>query len=204
MDHEVYTIGYGNRSVEQFVDLLLRYKIEVVCDVRSTPYSRRFPDFGREQLRNSLKHARIKYLFLGDELGARPSDPEMYLNGKASYSAMSRSSKFISAIERVNEGSRNHVVAIMCAEKDPLDCHRAILVAPNLQLAGSSIKHIDSRGNIETQSGLEHRLLKVYGLDQVALFDKAESSATLRDAYCRRGEDLAYDVDAAYRAKPSA
>ncbi len=201
MDHEIFTIGYGNRTMTDFVGLLIRYGIEVVCDVRSSPYSKHYPDFSRQPLQETLKASNVKYLFLGMELGARPKDQNLYCNGKASYEAMAQSPQFKSALQRVKAGSETHRIALLCAEKEPLDCHRAILIAPRLSSDGVLVRHINSQGEIESQASLEKRLLKRYGLEQVSLFNDRSASQILNDAYKRRGEDLAYDVDAAYRAR---
>src|SRR5450755_2192905 len=132
----LFTIGYGNREFEDFVSLLRRYEIEIICDVRSTPYSARYECFNREVLQQALREYAIQYLFLGELLGARPSDPDMYINGRASYEAMERSSAYSHGIERLETGMERYRVAVMCAEKDPLDCHRAVLVGRMLSEDG--------------------------------------------------------------------
>lgn len=101
---KAFTVGYGNRDFEQFVNLLKENLIEVVCDVRSSPYSKRFGNFNRETLQISLQSFLIKYVFLGDSLGARPSDPEMYINGRASYEMIEKSSNYAQGIERLELG----------------------------------------------------------------------------------------------------
>jgi uncharacterized protein (DUF488 family) len=198
---ELFTIGYGNRTVEEFMRLLAQYQIDTVCDVRSIPYSKRFPAFGRELLCKSLSDRGIEYIFLGDELGVRPSDPKLYAAGRASYEAMSKSEPFNRGLQRLAAGTRTRVIALLCAEKDPLDCHRAILIAPLLRSREYVVKHIDARGKIETQSALEHRLLRCYGLDQPSLFATGDDGGAVGDAYHRRGEELAYDIDAAYQGR---
>lgn len=195
----LYSIGYGNRPLDEFIRLLNHYSIGVVCDVRSTPYSGRFPEFSREPLQLALNHQRIRYMFMGDVLGARPSDPDCYENGRASYAAMARSSAFAQGIERIEIGVEKYTVAIMCAEKDPMDCHRAILISRRLASDGLNVLHIDSRGEIEEHVALERRLLKHYKLDQVSLFEVGDT-APLQEASERRGKELSYDVLAAYDA----
>jgi uncharacterized protein (DUF488 family) len=193
----IYTIGYGNRTIEEFLALLMCHGIQVVCDVRSGPYSSRFPEFSREPLSKILASNGIKYLFMGDVLGARPLDPDMYVNGRASYDAMRKSSAFNNGIERLEIGSEKYRVAIMCAEKDPFDCHRAILIGRRLEEDGIKVLHIDAVGQTETQSALEVRLLK-HTNNQTSLFDSSQPSEVLAAAYAQRGFELSYDVDAAY------
>jgi len=197
----VYTIGYGNRPLEKFLDLVRQYEIETVCDVRSSPYSSRFPHFTREPLSQALRGIDVKYVFLGNELGARPSDPDLYEDGRASYKAMANSAAFRQGIERVETGAEQYTLALLCAEKDPLDCHRAILISPALVASGIVVNHIDAGGRLESQSELEGRLLRKLGLDQVPLFGSLSDSDPIEQAYSRRGYELAYDIEADYRTR---
>jgi uncharacterized protein (DUF488 family) len=193
----VYTIGYGNRSAVEFLALLKRYDIHVVCDVRSSPYSSRFPDFSREPLQVLLQQSATKYLFMGDLLGARPSDPDCYEDGRASYSAMAKSSAFRQGIERLEMGAEKFRIVVMCAERDPLDCHRAILISKPLVDDGVDVLHVDGHGQSEPHRQLEARLLKRFKLDQTSLFGAQSEEEALAQAYKRRGHDLAYDALAA-------
>ncbi len=195
------TIGYGNRSLEAFLALLKRNGIDVVCDVRSNPYSARYTSYNREALHGTLKAMRAKYVFMGDLLGARPSDPGLYVNGRASYEAMARSSSFRSGIERLESGMKAYRITLMCAEKDPIDCHRAILIAPVLRNIGTQVEHIAANGKIEADDELRQRLLVRFGLTQEVLFESKASQDVLREAYQRRGDELAYDIAAAYRSR---
>jgi uncharacterized protein (DUF488 family) len=197
----VYTIGYGNRQLVDFLELLQRYQIHAVCDVRSQPYSSRYPDYARVPLREALRAREIRYVFLGKELGARPSDPDLYENGRASYQAMATSAAFRQGIERVKKGVVEYSIALLCAETDPLDCHRAILIAPSLVAAGIAVSHIDRRGTLESQADLERRLLRKEGLDQSVLFAGPTDLNPIEEAYKRRARELAYDIDAAYQAR---
>lgn len=199
----IFTIGYGNRKHDDFRDLLLHYRIEVVCDVRSTPYSARYEQFNREVLQKSLRDSGMKYLFLGEFLGARPSDPDLYVEGRASYKAMERSSTFQRGIERIETGANLYRIAVMCAEKEPLDCHRAILVSRVLVREGLTVHHIGPDGKLESHDKLERRMMEKYGFIQASLFESSVDSTILTEAYERRGAELAYNIDAAYRARAS-
>lgn len=201
--NELLTVGYGNREFDAFAALLRRYRIEIVCDVRSTPYSARYDSFNRETLEVLLREPKIKYLFLGEDLGARPSDPDLYVAGRASYEAMKRSSMYRHGIERLEIGIGSYRIAVMCAEKDPLDCHRAVLISRMLADDGVCVQHIGSDGELESHAKLERRMLKKYHLLQASLFEPSSNSAALAEAYDKRGAELAYDVDAAYRARAS-
>ncbi len=201
--NEIFTIGYGDRDFDAFLTLLRRYRIEIICDVRSSPYSARHEGFNRETLQVSLRESGVKYLFLGDLLGARPSDPDLYVAGRASYEAMERSSMYRQGIERLEVGTDTYRVAVMCAEKDPLDCHRAVLTSRTLARDGLSVQHIGSDGELEPHVKMERRLMSRYGLLQASLFEPSSDSMALADAYTKRGSELAYDVEVAYRARAS-
>ena len=201
--NDVFTIGYGNREFDVFVALLRRHQIEVLCDVRSTPYSTRYERYNRETLQQALRESAIKYLFLGGLLGARPSDPDLYVGGRASYEAMERSSMYRQGIERLEAGTELYRVAMMCAEKDPLDCHRAVLISRTLVRDGISVQHVGSDGALEPHGNLERRMLQHYNYVQTSLFDPLSDSLALAEAYQRRGAELAYNIDAAYRARAS-
>ena len=121
----IHTIGHSNHPIERFVGLLLPHGITAVADVRSTPYSRFNPQFRREKLQASLADASIQYVFLGEELGARSSDPACYdASGRVSYAKLAQTPLFRKGIERLKGGMTQFRISIMCAEREPLDCHR--------------------------------------------------------------------------------
>src|SRR5258707_92198 len=128
MTDTIYTIGHSTHPIEQFVTLLKSVSITAVSDVRSRPYSRMNPQFNREPLKATLRAEGIKYVFLGKELGARSDDQSCYRNGQLQYDLLAGTELFRQGIERMKEGARSFRIALMCAEKEPLDCHRTILV----------------------------------------------------------------------------
>ncbi|MCE2698523.1 MAG: DUF488 domain-containing protein [Nostocales cyanobacterium LE14-WE4] len=167
---KLFTIGHSNHSIETFIELLLDHNVTALADVRSHPYSRYLPHFNRIQIENSLKSTKMKYVFLGKELGARPKDPECYVDGKAVYEKIAATELFSEGIKRVMKGLNNYRVALMCAEKDPIVCHRAILVCQHLRNERDlEINHIKSNGDLESHYKLEDRLLARHGLKQLAL-----------------------------------
>jgi hypothetical protein len=82
---ELFTIGHSTHSWEKFLELLRQHRIETVADVRSSPYSQFNPHFNREPLQLALRQQGISYVFLGEELGARRSEPECYVNGRVAH-----------------------------------------------------------------------------------------------------------------------
>lgn len=185
----IFTVGHSAHEVARFVDLLAQHGVEAVADVRSMPYSRRHPQFNRETLQESLKASGIAYVFLGKELGARSTDPDCYENGRVRFRKLAATSLFQSGIKRVLEGSEQMRIALMCAEKDPLNCHRTILVARELVALGSKVNHILADGEIETHEAAMNRLCKQLniGEDLLRTLEELEN-----DAYAAREANVAY------------
>lgn len=191
----IYTIGHSNHSIEHFIALLKQYGITAVADVRSAPYSRYNPQFNKETLSASLEKEGIKYVFLGKELGARSDDPLCYENGQVDFSRVAEREEFKSGLERVIRGSQKYRIAIMCAEKEPLDCHRTILVCHNLKRHGVSIKHILPGGVLEDHRDAEFRLLKLTNSEQTLFDQNVSDSERLELAYKKRASEIAYKAE---------
>jgi uncharacterized protein (DUF488 family) len=185
----LYTIGHSTHEWGHFLQLLRQHKIEVLADVRSQPYSRFTPQFNREGLSGGLARAGIRYVFLGKELGARRDEPECYINGKVDYDRIAITSAFKQGLERLRSGIAQYRVAIMCAEKDPLECHRTILVARHAKCF-AEVSHILADGSIETQEQAEVRLLSEYKMAETDLF--TSDLDRLEAAYTKRADAIAY------------
>lgn len=190
MNLTVYTIGHSTHPAEKVIDLLCRHRISAVADVRSRPYSRMSPQFNRESFAATLKTAGIAYVFLGRELGARSEDRSCYVRGKVQYDLLARTEFFQAGIQRLIQGITKHRVALMCAEKDPLACHRGILVCRNLVARGVGVEHILEDGRIENHDDALSRLLRELGLPEGDLFRSRDEF--LEEAYSKRGEQIAY------------
>jgi len=161
-----------------------------VADVRSSPYSQFNPQFNRELLECALREHGVSYVFLGEELGARRSERECYLDGRADYELISRTPAFKRGIERVIQGAAKMRLALMCAEKDPLDCHRCILVSPHLRQRGLTVSHILPDGTLESHGQTEKRLLHLLALPERELFRSLEE--IVAEAYKLQGDKVAY------------
>ena len=207
---QLFTIGHSNHSIDDFITLLQTHGITAVADVRSHPYSRYLPHFNKSELEAALQHVGIEYRFLGQELGARPNESSCYVDGKALYEKIAATPLFARGIKRLINGVKTHRIALMCAERDPITCHRSILVCQHLRNFDIKINHILNDGSLESHNALEERLLKLHGLEQslssqviqLSLFeipelpDKANNSLTpeerLQQAYQRQGDKIAY------------
>ena len=157
----IFTIGHSNHSIEKFLTLLQGSEINMVVDVRSAPFSKMFPQFNQEALKNSLSDIAIGYLFLGDHIGGRSEDPEDYVDGQVVYNLLAAKEVFKRGINRLSEGSEKFNIALMCSEKEPLDCHRTLLVSETLAIEGVHVSHIHADGTIETHKNALARLLSL-------------------------------------------
>src|SRR5690242_15210426 len=81
----VYTIGYGSRTIEQFIEALKTYEIAYLIDIRSAPYSRFKPEFSKGELETRLRQDGVRYVYMGDLLGGLPADRECYVDDKVVY-----------------------------------------------------------------------------------------------------------------------
>lgn len=190
MKSTLYTIGHSNYDLNNFISLLKKHSINVVCDVRSNPYSRFAPQYSRESLKSALATAGIIYIFLGKELGARSANPACYTEGKVQYELLAKEPCFIHGIKRLAEGVNEYQIALMCAEKDPLECHRALLVARKMFELGTPINHILSDGTLEAHESMESRLLVACKLPEGDMFKSREEF--ISDAYLIQGQRVAY------------
>ena len=154
----IRTIGHSNHAIERFVDLLKAGGVERLVDVRSLPYSRRFPQFGRERLASSLAAAGIAYAWEGEALGGMPKE-------SGGYNEAAARPAFNQALGRLIAQSEDTVLCLMCAEKEPLSCHRTVLVSRRLAERGVAIEHLLADGTTRPHAEIEQRLLAKKGTD---------------------------------------
>ena len=160
----VLTIGHSTHAPEAFVVLLRQHGVTAVADVRSAPYSRFNPRFNREPLAEALDSEAIRYVFLGDALGGRSEDSACYEDGRIRYDRVAATQSFRGGLARVVQGAVRYRVALMCAEREPLHCHRTLLVARALDERGIEVAHIHADGRLETHGEAMDRLLDAYKL----------------------------------------
>ncbi len=160
---DLYSIGHSNIPADRFMALLRGAGVNAIADVRSTPASRFCPWFSAKNLAPLLGGENIGYFPYGQELGGRPRDPALYCDGVADFEAMARQDEFKSGIERLCADAARHRVCMMCAEREPLDCHRCLLGARELAARGKAVGHILHDGAIEPHRATEQRLLALSG-----------------------------------------
>lgn len=172
----VFTLGHSNHPLETFLDLLRQHRVEMVVDVRSSPYSGYAPHFNREVIENRLRATQVRYLFMGDSLGGMPRSDEFYdADGYVLYGRLAESFPFQEALEKLIDILGNQRVALVCGEEDPTDCHRRLLLGRLLKQRGYSLLHIRGDGRIESEEQLleQEKFRKTKG--QKTLFDMEES-----------------------------
>jgi uncharacterized protein (DUF488 family) len=197
----IYTIGHSNREMSQLATMLRCYSIDAVADVRSSPFSKIHPQFNRDVLAASLALAKVEYVYLGKELGGRSSDRNCYVNGQVSYVRLAQTDAFKRGLERVRSGARKgYTIALLCAERDPLCCHRGLLISRQLCADGERVSHILDQQQIETHDESVTRLLEMTDLQSRHMF---KSDAQVIDmAYDIQSIRVAYTQDAEMTGEP--
>lgn len=199
----LYSIGHSNHEADQLRALLQQHDVDVVLDVRSTPYSQRYPQFNSDELKRFLSKYEIGYEAFGLWFGARQTDQIYYTpTGWLNYRLFTASPTFgegVKALDRHLVQGKKPV--LLCAEKDPFDCHRAIMVGRALSLQGYNLLHILADGNLQTQAELDSRLLDKYfpKRDEGSIFDLIEGETDpaelLTQAYLKRNEAIAWRLE---------
>jgi uncharacterized protein (DUF488 family) len=166
------------------------HSITAVADVRSTPYSRRHPHFSKEPLSKALANSNISYVSLGKELGTKNPVPECIVDGLARFHLIASRPEFSSGLKRITRGMENFVIALMCAEEDPLSCHRTLLICRHLRQRINTIHHIRGDGEIESNELFEQRLIEKTGSNKHDLFET--DTNIINNAYQSLGERISF------------
>ena len=193
--NKILTIGHSTLSFETFLSMLKSTGVTAIADVRSSPVSRRVPHFNRDELEAALNDYGIEYRFLGKELGGRPRASDLYFDGVADYEKMAREPTFQTGLKRVIKGAKDHVVALMCSEHNPLDCHRCLLVGRALDERSIPVGHILGNGQIIEQRDIEEKLLSLFDPPINDFFDSREVTSgegRLTAAYRKRSLAVGY------------
>jgi uncharacterized protein (DUF488 family) len=189
---QLYTIGYSPHTLKGFVDLLKRFQVTALADVRSKPYSAYRPEFNHKNLKKILPEQGIDHIFLGREMGARYEDQSVYVQGRADYELISRHELFKQGLQRLRQEVKQHTLVLMCAEKEPLHCHRTILISRHLKNE-VQIQHILADATVESHQDTEQRLLALYDLIRPELPGLEQSrQARLDKAYLKQGRKIAW------------
>jgi uncharacterized protein (DUF488 family) len=187
----LYSIGHSSHAPTAFRGLLRAAGVTAVADVRSQPFSQRWPQFNRPELERALRAEGIVYVFLGDRLGGRPQQPSVYdPTGRVDYERVRATPAFRRGLDDLLGGLEEYAVAMMCSEADPLDCHRGLMITPALVERGVAPLHLRRDGSIETTAEMEERLLAATGVGRgvvdglfAALVPDEERRSLLAEAY---------------------
>lgn len=146
---KIWTAGYGNLSLKNFIENLQKNDIQVLVDVRTNPFSRFRPEFNKRAFEITLAEFGIKYIHQPN-LGGKPKNQEYYTNGKLDYDKLRRSIPYLQGIEYLEAGlSFGYKIAIMCSELDYHDCHRYHLIGEDMVKRGWEVLHINKFGELE-------------------------------------------------------
>jgi len=190
---EILTIGHSTLPYDQFLTMLQNASVTAIADVRTSPYSKRFPHFNREALKPELLKSGIAYVFLGYELGGRPRDKALYCDGVADYEKMAETKAFADGINRLMDGAERFKVAMMCTEKDPLDCHRCLLVSRVLSERCVIVRHLLHGGLILGHNEIEAKLVELLKKKGIKQSDYTPENIAL--GYRARAMKVAYRYD---------
>ena len=190
--YSVFTIGHSNHSPRAFLTLLRKHSVDEVIDVRSSPYSRYIPHFNRDLLNVVLDEAGISYVFLGGELGGRPANRSCYdADGRVQYDRLANADFFDDGIRFIMHHADECRIALMCSEKEPMDCHRTLLVARTLVDRGVAVEHILADGGMESHAATMDRLMDNFKLPRNGDLFRSRDEM-IADALTRQAKKVAY------------
>lgn len=188
----VFTVGHSNHSPEAFIKLLRLHNVDEVADVRSSPYSRYIPHFNHGPLNGILNDAGISYTFIGEELGGRPTDRSCYdADGRVQYEWVADTDPFDDGIRRIIRHAEERRLALMCTEKEPLECHRTLLIARTLTERGVAVAHILADGNLENHDTTMDRLMDMLKLPHNGDMFRSRADV-IADALANQAQKVAY------------
>lgn len=192
----IYTIGYSGFSIKDFIDTLKKHSINCIIDVRSSPYSKFYHEYDKEVLEKTLKDNNILYRNYDKEFGARQKDKKYYTDNVLDFDKFTSSNQFLDGVNKINNGvDKGYTFALMCAEKDPIDCHRSIMLGKGFCQNKYKVVHIISKQTVELQEELERRLVDVYFPNrfQLNLFEfEMSEKEMVKQAYRKRNRDIGY------------
>lgn len=193
----IYTIGHSTHTINYFLELLKAYEVNCLIDVRSVAASRYNPQYNQKTLATSLQDNNIQYFHFAREFGARHTDPALLdEEGRVDFEKVQHSIPFTHGVAQLKSLIRSgNIVALMCAESDPFDCHRFSMISVALQAEGFEVYHILKDKTLKSNAELEAQLLKTYKkkLSQPDMFNQAASSSNeLREAYRLRNKKVGF------------
>lgn len=197
-DLHCYTIGHSNHPIEDFIQTLKKFQIKCIIDVRTVPVSTYMPHFNRENLETWLEREGIEYKYLGNMIGGRYTDPTLLdSRGSVDYEKVEQRSIFQAGIDQVCQIiDAGKTAALMCSEKDPLDCHRFVLVSKALTKKRVFIDHIVFEGTTGTDGKLIGTLVSNSDLEKkLRGMYKSHNDMDNEMLYRRRNKEVAFNIN---------
>lgn len=200
---DIYTMGHSNYSMERFIEMLRKYEIDVVVDIRGTPYSKYNTQYNKEALSNSLKESGFKYIYMGREFAAQRDNKIIYTwEGYSDFEKVINEPSFIEGVERLKKGlAKGYNIVLLGAKQDPVNCHRFALVGRELYKRGFNVRHIEDDLSISSQLELEERMLDKYypqeeqiTMDFLLIGEKSREEK-LKDSYRKVNREIGFRVE---------
>lgn len=166
----IYTTGYAGHSAPSLVQLLQTTGITVLADVRSNPFSGRQPEMDKPALMQALRCAGMRYVFMGEQLGGRPRNPKLYRAGRIDPQALLAHEGYRAGVARLIAGAASHSICLLCAERDPISCHRGLYIAESLQEAGMQVLHLIPGKPAEDHQATRTRMAELAHMEHADLF----------------------------------
>ena len=197
----LYTIGHSNHLLTDFLNLLLKYGIDCIVDVRSIPASKYSPQFNKETLQGFLRSYDMDYQFFGFEFGARRNDSFNEL-GYVDFELTVQTALFQEGVHKLTPLLEKKNIALMCSEADPLECHRFSLVGRYYHEEGLDVNHILKDATISSHEALEQEMIRDYlhsrrpllpNIDE--LFGTYTAEDQRRDAYRLKNKEIGFRID---------
>ena len=200
---EIYTLGHSNYPFDKFIEILKKYNINCVVDIRAIPYSKYNTQYNKEFFQSNLKKLGYTYIYMADEFGAKRKTRISYNDeGYADFDKVILEDDFKRGIERIKMGcSKNYKIVILGAMQEPIRCPRAILLGKELIKEGFDVKHIMHEGNLKTQEELEEQLLEKYfeGRNQLTMDSLLGNAISREDmineSYKLANKEIGYRIE---------
>jgi len=191
----VYTVGHSNQTIEEFIDLIKKYEVNCIIDVRTIPSSNYNPQFDRVPITSSLKPHGITYMHFDKEFILRRKD-SLDENGKVDFEKAVLTPFFQNGVLRLKRGIElGYNIALMCAKAKPIECHRFSMVGRYLNDNGFTVRHILRNGELATQEDIEKEMVNEYlskkRLREIdIMFGEYDATQQLKDAYRLKNKDM--------------
>ena len=203
---EIYALGHSNYPFDKFIEILKKYNINCVVDIRAIPYSKYNTQYNKEFFQSTLKKLGYTYIYMADEFGAKRKTRESYNSeGYADFEKVIFEDSFKKGIERLKIGcKKGYRIVLLGAMQDAIRCPRAILVGRQLIKEGFNVKYIMHEGDLKSQTDLEELLLEKYfdhrnqlTIDSLLGNDMSEDKM-IDECYKLANKEIGYRIEKLY------